>query len=165
MASFQLYRPERGTNGELELIGHRGFSEEIAMFAKWISNDFPTPCGLALKNRERVTNPDIQNCEFIVSGITRNKIILNKERVELNNLLCHCVEDHLAMFQEKNVELSFRPASSEVYVEADPSRLSQLVGNLLRNAVKFTESGGFVILSITVYDLRQIATISVTDKG
>ncbi|HOL18314.1 MAG TPA: ATP-binding protein, partial [Bacillota bacterium] len=100
-----------------------------------------------------------------VTRINRNKIVLQKEQVELNALVLRTVEDYRAMFQEKGIYLHVRPAPQLLFVEADPARLSQVVGNLLHNAAKFTDKGGWVRVKVSKDILQQGAVICVTDSG
>lgn len=100
-----------------------------------------------------------------VTRIARNKIVLKKEQVELNQLIGQCVEDNRSMFQEKGVELEFSPSPSELVAEVDPARISQVVGNLLNNSLKFTASGGQVRLVVNKEDQNELAVIKIEDNG
>ena len=63
--SIQVFRPERGDMGELQLIGQRGFNPEAAEFWSWVRPDSDSTCGMALRTRQRVSAPDIRNCDFM----------------------------------------------------------------------------------------------------
>jgi PAS domain S-box-containing protein len=67
-ASIQIFYPERGTNGELRLQGHRGFSEQAAKRWEWISPAIPTCCGEALRAGRRVAVPDVKRCDFMAGS-------------------------------------------------------------------------------------------------
>jgi PAS domain S-box-containing protein len=67
-ASIQMLYPERGTVGELLLLGYRGFTPEAARFWKWVRPDSESSCGKALRTRQRVIVPDIQHCEFLAGS-------------------------------------------------------------------------------------------------
>ena len=307
-ASLQLFHPERGREGELQLLGHRGFSQDAAMFWKWICPDSRSTCGKALRENRRVAVPDVRQCSFMsgsvhlqmchengiravqttplisrsgrllgvvsthwrqphklteseirsldllarqaadliertqaeealasankdlreanlrkdefmgalsheirnpltsitlglsmlertgcdgekakqareimgrqvsqlsrlvddlldVTRITRNLIVLKKEPVELNSLVSSTVKDHRALFEEKGVELKIQLAVNSPYVEADPTRLSQVLGNLLHNAVKFTGAGGTTRITLSVDEPQGLAVIRVEDNG
>jgi PAS domain S-box-containing protein len=97
-----------------------------------------------------------------MNRITRGKIDLRKERVELAPILEHAVEAARAyktMSHELTVNLPVKP----IYVDADPTRLAQVVGNLLNNASKFTDKGGHIWLTAE-QDGKQ-AVIRVRDTG
>lgn len=84
---------------------------------------------------------------FDVSRITRGKIQLRKERLDAAAFLRSAVDAVQPLIEERQHELtvSFRPGT--LYLEADPTRLEQIVVNLLTNAAKYTEAGGQIALS------------------
>jgi PAS domain S-box-containing protein len=67
--SIQMFFPERGTNGELRLLSHRGFSAEVAKSCEWISPARRTPCSEALRTRRRVTVPDLRKSAFMAGSV------------------------------------------------------------------------------------------------
>jgi CheY-like chemotaxis protein/two-component sensor histidine kinase len=98
-----------------------------------------------------------------VSRITRGKVELRLEPVELVPLL----EQTLAAMRPQAAclghKLELRLPSKPIYVDADPVRLAQILGNLLSNACKFTERGGHIELSAAVEDGQ--AAVRVRDNG
>jgi PAS domain S-box-containing protein len=100
-----------------------------------------------------------------VSRITQNKITLKKERVELNQLVKPAVADYQASFTEKEVGLKIELTSDLLYLEADPARLTQVIGNLLHNATKFTSKGDQVLVKVCQDEITQEAIIEVKDNG
>jgi PAS domain S-box-containing protein len=57
-ASMQLFHPDRGEAGELELLGHRGFDPEGVKFWQWVSANSTCVCGLTLRAGSRVVVAD-----------------------------------------------------------------------------------------------------------
>jgi signal transduction histidine kinase len=98
-----------------------------------------------------------------VTRITRGKVELRRERVDLATLLARTAEDHLAAARARPVELEVDLPRTQVVVDGDPTRLMQIVGNLLQNAVKFSSAGGHVTLALAARD--GIAEIRVRDHG
>ena len=80
--------------------------------------------------------------------ISRGKIDLRRERVELSSVIYHVLEAVRPISERREQELTVTLPSAPVYLDADPTRLGQIVGNLLNNACKFTESGGHVWLTV-----------------
>jgi PAS domain S-box-containing protein len=98
-----------------------------------------------------------------VSRITRGKIELQREPVELVALVRQLVDDHRATFDKRRFTTTVKIDPSEVWVYADRARLIQVLTNLLANAEKFTPSGGRVTIAL---EHRNSATvISVRDNG
>jgi len=98
-----------------------------------------------------------------VSRITRGKIELRRERIDLVSAVNHAVEAVRPNFKNIDHELTVTLPPQPVYLNADLTRLSQIVGNLLNNACKFTERGGRI--SLTVEQEGEQAVIRVRDNG
>jgi two-component system CheB/CheR fusion protein len=82
-----------------------------------------------------------------VSRITRGKVLLRKEPVELASLLERAVDlIHLAI-ETRGQELKLVLPREPIYVDADATRMEQILGNLLHNASKFTPPGGHIELA------------------
>jgi signal transduction histidine kinase len=95
--------------------------------------------------------------------ISRGQIQLRRERLDLAGLVRRTVEDHRPVVARAGVALELEEAPGALPVEGDPTRLSQVIGNLLQNAAKFTPPGG----ATTVQTARrgQRAVIRVRDTG
>jgi PAS domain S-box-containing protein len=100
-----------------------------------------------------------------ITRITQNKIILKKERVELKQLVKLAVMDYQAAFTEKDVGLKFESTLDLLYLETDPARLTQIIGNLLHNASKFTSKGDHVLVKVDINESTQEAIITIQDNG
>jgi signal transduction histidine kinase len=98
-----------------------------------------------------------------VSRITRGKIELRQERVDLVPILEQAVAAARPIYKSMNHELTVTLPLNCLYLNADPTRLAQVVGNLLNNASKFTDKGGHVELTVEQEDKQ--AVIRVRDSG
>jgi PAS domain S-box-containing protein len=97
--------------------------------------------------------------------IARDKVELRRERLELNELVRKTVEDHQSLFDERGVRLEQRLSEGPVGVVGDRDRLSQVLGNLMQNAAKFTPPGGRARVSVSADAKDGRAVIRVTDDG
>jgi signal transduction histidine kinase/CheY-like chemotaxis protein len=98
-----------------------------------------------------------------VSRISRGKIELRKGRIELASAVHHAVEAARPLIASRGQELTVTLPPEPIYLNADPTRLAQVVGNLLNNACKYTERGGRIRL--TVEREGEQAVIAIRDNG
>ena len=77
-----------------------------------------------------------------VSRITRGKIELRKDAVDLGEVIAAAVETSRPLIEAARHELTVDPAAEPLVVEGDAMRLAQVFSNLLNNAAKYTDAGG-----------------------
>jgi signal transduction histidine kinase/CheY-like chemotaxis protein len=82
-----------------------------------------------------------------VARITRGKVKLQKHPVELARVVVTAVEACRPLLDARQHELSVVLPPETVWLDADPARLTQVLGNLLTNAAKYMEEGGEVTLT------------------
>ncbi len=82
-----------------------------------------------------------------VSRITRGKIHLRRSRVELHTIVEHAVDTTRHLIESRQHELTVSLPAESIWLEADPARMEQVLGNLLCNAAKYTEPGGRIWLT------------------
>jgi signal transduction histidine kinase len=98
-----------------------------------------------------------------VTRISRGKIELQRARVDLREVVRKTADDMHSMFEEAAVELRLERSPGALWVNADATRLAQVVANLLHNAVKFTPAGGTVAVQVADRDGR--GEVRVRDSG
>ena len=98
-----------------------------------------------------------------VSRITRGKIGLRKEPLNLSPVVSAAVEAVRPLLEERKHELSISLNNGGLRLEADPLRLEQILVNLLTNAAKYTDSGGKI--SLTARHEGPDVVIRVRDTG
>ena len=98
-----------------------------------------------------------------VSRITRGKINLNKEVIELETLMTRTVETVQPLIEERGHTLTVDVPKGMLAVLGDPTRLVQAIGNVLSNAAKYTERGGRITLAAVESDTELV--IRVRDNG
>jgi signal transduction histidine kinase len=76
---------------------------------------------------------------------------LNTELIELNEFLANVVIDFENSFKNKNsnVQILYKLNRNRIFVNADKTRLTQVISNILSNAIKFTQEG-FIIITTRI---------------
>jgi PAS domain S-box-containing protein len=77
---------------------------------------------------------------FDISRISQGKVQVRKEQVELAALIRSAVEAARPLIDAQGHQLTITLPPKPVYLEADPTRLAQVISNLLNNAAKYTPS-------------------------
>lgn len=98
-----------------------------------------------------------------ISRITRGKIDLRPQPVELNEIVGRGIEIAKPLIDAKQHELIVALSDTPVVLVADPLRLAQIIGNLLTNAAKYSEPGGRIW--ITTDCAEGEAVLRVRDTG
>ena len=98
-----------------------------------------------------------------VSRISRNKLDIRKQRVELAAVVESAVESSRPLIQQCGHELTVSLPPEPIHLDADPIRLAQVFLNLLNNAAKYTKRGGHIWL--TAEREGSDAVVSVRDNG
>jgi PAS domain S-box-containing protein len=100
-----------------------------------------------------------------VSRITRGKISLKKETVDLNRVVTRALESSRPLIDSRKHDVKLRLGDGEILVEADPTRLSQIVLNLISNAVKYTPQGGRITVGVGRDGDRAVLRVADTGVG
>jgi PAS domain S-box-containing protein len=98
-----------------------------------------------------------------VSRITRGKIELRKERVALSTVVEHALETSWPLVHASRHTLRVRLPPEPLWLDADPTRLAQVLSNLLNNAAKYTPPGGSIVL--TAEPAGDDVVLTIQDNG
>lgn len=98
-----------------------------------------------------------------VSRIARGKILLRQERLDLTALVVATIKDYQGNLESNGLRLELQLPETPLCVTGDPTRLAQVLSNILNNAAKFTDGGGRVTVRLTAEGDR--AVLSVRDTG
>jgi PAS domain S-box-containing protein len=82
-----------------------------------------------------------------VSRLMSGKVELRKEQIELASVFTRAVDVIRGQVETEGQELVVALPEEPIRIEADPVRLAQAIGNILSNAVKYTDRGGRIVLS------------------
>jgi PAS domain S-box-containing protein len=100
-----------------------------------------------------------------VTRISRGKIALQREPLDFAAAVAQTVEDHRATFVANGIGLHVSLPSHPLRVVADRTRVTQVIGNLLLNAAKFTQRGGQVSVAVAESDGLALAHVRDTGPG
>lgn len=100
-----------------------------------------------------------------VSRITRGRLALRRERCDLAAIARQTVQDYRPAVEAAGLQLALHTPQPVPWVDGDPVRLAQMLGNLLNNAVRFTERGGRVQVRVWADTALGLVRMQVSDTG
>jgi PAS domain S-box-containing protein len=98
-----------------------------------------------------------------VTRVARGRIELRRSRIDLREVVGRAADDFRVAMDERGLTFRAVLTDGSVWVQADATRVTQIVGNLLHNACKFTRRGDEVVLVLDADATH--ATIRVRDTG
>ncbi len=98
-----------------------------------------------------------------ITKIKSDKLKLILEKVDLSKIITGSVDDLKSLAEEKHITISLLPSPEMPQIMADQLRISQVIKNLLDNAIKFTPENGKV--SVEVRNINEDITVIVKDTG
>jgi signal transduction histidine kinase len=98
-----------------------------------------------------------------VARITQNKVELRRERVDLRAAIQSAVEATRPLIDAQSQDLIVNSPDAPLWADADLTRISQSLSNVLNNAAKYTQHGGRI--EVTARADRGCAVIAVSDSG
>ncbi len=100
-----------------------------------------------------------------VSRIANGKIRLRKERCDLTSIVLSTLEDYRTVIEQSGLELIVEIPAHSLWTAGDPTRLSQILGNLIHNAHKFTDEAGHIFVGLRADRDGRSAILTVRDTG
>lgn len=160
---------------------NKNLSEFLAVLAHELRNPLaPILTGLEIMRRRADSADTVMNVRGIIerqvkqlshlindlldiARVTNGKVDIKKESVDLKSIVSNAVETSLPLIEQGRHEFSLKLHPAPLPVSADATRISQVIGNLLTNAAKYTPHGGNITLTVQ-RDVNE-AVISVIDSG
>ncbi len=98
-----------------------------------------------------------------VSKIESGYLALNRLKIDLAGLIGDAVRLNAKLAARHSVDIRFETALSKLEIIVDDAKITQVMNNLLTNAVKFSPEAGTVLVSLSKD--AKTARITVTDSG
>ncbi|MGD9726018.1 MAG: ATP-binding protein [Nitrospiraceae bacterium] len=99
-----------------------------------------------------------------LSRVEAGKMAIAFDQIALPALVSEVIEQIRPLAYAKEIRLHYHAVAPDIIVRADADRVSQIMTNLLDNAIKYTDEGGTVAVVVGAASAG-IATVSVTDTG
>jgi signal transduction histidine kinase len=148
VAAHELRTPTQAIIGYSDLFYLRPESRQEAMNA-------------IARNAERLER--LTSGILDVTRIEGHKLDLNKEKFKLSEVISSAVEDAKRSIDDSNIKFEYY-ATRNIVIEADRERISQVISNLLNNAVNFTKEGT-IYISEDIKDGQAIVSVKDTGAG
>ena len=149
--SHELRSPLTSMKGFLEAMQDGTIPQE----------QFPEYIGIVLAETRRMTA--MVNDLLDLSRIESGMIELHFETFDINELIRRTLITFEARLSERNMEMEVRFAQEQCYVYADSTQISQVLRNLIDNAIKYSGIGQTV--SVSTYSMRREVYVTVKDNG
>jgi signal transduction histidine kinase len=155
-------------------------NEFLATLAHELRNPLaPIRTGLQIIRMSSASNTTIKTLEMMerqvrhlvrliddlldISRITRGKLEIRKQKVSLNSLLSDAVEASKPLIEAGHHTLTIAAPEELITLDVDPTRIAQVISNLLNNAAKYTPPGG--VITLTARHNVDSIQIEVKDNG
>jgi two-component system, OmpR family, phosphate regulon sensor histidine kinase PhoR len=153
MAAHELRTPLAAIRGYLELITFKSGSALAVETNKYLSQ--------ALKSTSELGG--LINNLLDVTRIERGTLTFNLEKVDIAADIKQAVQDARFTAHDKRIALEYAGPSADCFVIADQIALREVVNNLISNAIKYTDTGGKV--SVTLVSDGHEYEVSIHDTG
>lgn len=162
----------------------RGKDREKNKYISMLSHEFRNPLAviaatvslLQMSDNERETaqltdtlkRQSDQLCKLVdnlldLAHINEDLLLLKKDEIYLNDLAVNTASDLKSKFDEKEIHFIMDIENNPLLLHADPVRITQIIGNLLHNAIKFTPKDGTVLFSLKQEEDE--AVLRIKDNG
>jgi PAS domain S-box-containing protein len=151
MLSHELRNPLAPIRNSIWILRHSDAGSEQAVRAQ----------GVIERQTEHLTR--LVDDLLDVTRIARGKIELRRSRVDLREVVSRAADDFRLLMRDRAVSFHVAIPDEKLWADSDPTRITQIIGNLIHNASKFTSRGDEVMLSLDATSGQ--AEIRVRDTG
>jgi len=149
-----LEQRERQTNEFLAMLGHElrnplaPIRNALSLLGMQSADDSTRAWSRQVIDRQVTQLTRLVDDLLDVARITSGKIDLKKEHVELNAAVLRAVDSCQSVAWARQQILDVQTSKEQLLVDGDLTRLSQIVINLLNNAIKYTPDGGRIVVRV-----------------
>ncbi|MFN2571776.1 MAG: response regulator [Gemmatimonadales bacterium] len=149
-----LAEANRRKDDFLSMLGHelrnplsalRSAAEALRLKASDIPELLPMQ-GVFQRQLQQMTR--LTNDLLDVSRITRDKLVLQRDRVSLSDIIDGAMDIVRALTETRQQQVTVNLPSAPVYLDGDLARLTQVIGNVLDNAVRYSPTGSRIAVSV-----------------
>jgi PAS domain S-box-containing protein len=173
---------ERRRVAELEQSTRR-MSEFLAMLAHELRNPLaPIRNAVGILQMHERVDPTVMQCRDIidrhlrdltrlvddlldVGRIANGKLLLRRERLDYREVVRHSVEAARPLSETRRQRLAVELPGRPLEVDGDYTRLAQALQNLLSNATRYTDNGGFISVMVEVEGAMVVTRVADTGRG
>lgn len=148
--AHEMRTPLTTINGLLEGLEYNVFDEEQEMRSIKIMR----------KETKRLIRLVNENLDY--ENIQSNRIILRKQHFPLNEAMTEISEQLASIAADSNNKIIIQDDLDKINVYADFDRFKQIIVNLIKNSIQFTQDGTIMIDAL---ETKEITKISITDSG
>lgn len=148
--SHELRSPLSAISGWADILEQRGGGDELLSKAAMVIR------------RNSQLQARMINDLLDMSAVVAGKLAVQRDTLDLGALTAETLLSHLHVAQSRNITLEHQ-GEALVWVAGDAQRLTQVISNLVGNALKFSADGGRVVVQLGVED--GVALLSVQDWG
>ena len=142
----------------------------ILGFAQLMDSDSPSPTPAQGESILQILNAGWYLLELIneildLAAIESGKLSMSVEPVQLNELLLECQSMIEPLAQKRGIRMHFPHGDALYCVNADRTRVKQVLINLLSNAIKYNKPSGSVVVDCSAKNASGMVRLTVTDTG
>lgn len=152
--SHELRTPLTHVKGYLELLVTESFGK--------ITNEQRHALEVSQRSSEKLESM-IEDL-IMFSLATRGEMSMNLEKVDIRRLVTLAAKSAAAKAEARAVKVIPAAADDVPHVQADPEKIGWVINQLLDNGIKFTSSGGSVVIAVNE-EAKNLVSISVSDTG
>lgn len=115
----------------------------------------------AIRSVDRLT--DLINDILDLNRIESGRVVLEKKDFPLRESVASLIQENKPAADQKSIQLKFEKPDDSCYVHADPGKIERVIGELIGNAVKYTQENGSVMVKMK--NENNTVTLDVQDNG